>query len=195
MDDYVTKPLQPKVLFSAIDRWTQVPDFSREAVDGVQDYSASENAFSADLEEDLFGETAPPAAKAKPAADTRQAAPVFQNAFPADTLPVDFESALPHFDGDREFMMDMFKQYKEQLRERVTEIHSALQDQDANRLARLAHNLKGVSLNFSANPLASITLSLEEICKREDLTHAPHLVAQLEAEAQRLTDYLTKHGI
>ena len=195
MDDYVTKPLQPKVLFSAIDRWTQVPEFSRAAVDVVQDYSASENAFLADLEEDLFGETPPPAAKPKPAADTRQAAPVLQNGFPADTLPVDFESALPHFDGDREFMMDMFKQYKDQLRERVTEIHSALQDQDANRLARLAHNLKGVSLNFSANPLANITLGLEEICKREDLTHAPHLVAQLETEAQRLTDYLTNKGI
>ena len=70
-------------------------------------------------------------------------------------------------------MMEMFKEYKDQLRERVDEIHAALQDRDANRLARLAHNLKGVSLNFSADPLANITLNLEEICKREDLTNAP----------------------
>jgi HPt (histidine-containing phosphotransfer) domain-containing protein len=150
--------------------------------------------FLMDLDDDLFGESASPT-KSKPAAVTRQAAPVFQNVSPADALPVDFESALPHFDGDRNFMMEMFKQYKVQLLERVAEIHSAMQDQDANRLARLAHNLKGVSLNFSAQPLASITLNLEEICKREDLTHAPQLVAQLEAEAQRLTDYLTNNGI
>jgi two-component system, sensor histidine kinase and response regulator len=190
MDDYVTKPLQPKVLFSAIDRWTQVPDFSKETVDAFQDYSSSENAFSMDLDEDLFGEEAPLAAPAKP-----KPTPVFQDFSPAGALPVDFESALPHFDGDRDFMMEMFKQYKSQLSERVAEIHSALREQDANRLARLAHNLKGVSLNFSAQPLANITLSLEEICKREDLTHARHLVTQLDAEAQRLTEYLTNNGI
>ena len=190
MDDYVTKPLEPKVLFSALDRWAQASDFSKETVETAQDYSSSENAFSVDLEEDLFGESAPPASHMK-----KVPAPVFQNVSPADGLPVDFESALPHFDDDRAFMMEMFKQYKDQLRERVTEIHSALEDQDANRLARLAHNLKGVSLNFSANTLANITLGLEEICKREDLTHAPLLVAQLEAEAHRLTDYLTNNGI
>ena len=91
--------------------------------------------------------------------------------------------------------MTMFKQYKEQLNDRVNEIHAALQDRDANRLARLAHNLKGVSLNFSADALANITLSLEEICKREDLTNAPELVAQLKTEAQRVQDFLTKKGL
>ncbi len=108
---------------------------------------------------------------------------------------MDFESALYHFSGDRDFMMTMFSQYKEQLGERVNEIHSALQDRDANRLALLAHNLKGVSLNFSADRLANIILHLEEICKREDLTEAPGLVAQLEAEAQRVQDYLSVNGL
>jgi HPt (histidine-containing phosphotransfer) domain-containing protein len=151
-----------------------------------------------DLDEGLFGEEAPPASHTEPepfGQTQGKPAPIFPNLPPADALPVDFESALQHFDGDREFMMEMFKKYKDQLRERVTEIQSALQDQDANRLARLAHNLKGVSLNFNADTLAGITLSLEEICKREDLTHAPLLVAQLEAEAHRVTDYLTNNGI
>ncbi|MGZ9225667.1 MAG: Hpt domain-containing protein, partial [Anaerolineales bacterium] len=78
---------------------------------------------------------------------------------------------------------------------RVNEIRSALQDGDANRLARLAHSLKGVSLNFSADALADITSHLEETCKREDLTHAPLLVAQLEAEAHRVDDYLSDNGL
>jgi HPt (histidine-containing phosphotransfer) domain-containing protein len=92
-------------------------------------------------------------------------------------------------------MMEMFKQYKEQLDERVAEIHSALKDHDANRLARLAHNLKGVSLNFSADRLANMTIHLEEICKRKDLTDAHNLVAQLEAEAHRVRDYLSENGL
>lgn len=190
MDDYVTKPLQPKVLFSALDRWTQATALPGEDVEILQDYSSPESVFSMDMDEDLFGESTIPASR-----ETKEVAPVLQTISPTDTLPVNFESALYHFDGDRDFMMQMFKQYKDHLRERVNEIHAALQDRDVNGLARLAHNLKGVSLNFSADVLANITVHLEEICKREDLTDAPLLVAQLEAEAYRVEAYLSKNGL
>jgi len=190
MDDYVTKPLDPKVFFSALDRWIQATDLSGEVVESPQDYSSPEDAFTIDMDDGLFGESAPSTSREK-----KEAAPVFQMISSPNGLPVDFESALVHFSGDRDFMMEMFKQYKDQLNERVTEIHSALKDRDANRLARLAHNLKGVSLNFSADRLANITIHLEEICKREDLTDAHNLVAQLEAEAHRVRDYLSENGL
>jgi HPt (histidine-containing phosphotransfer) domain-containing protein len=90
--------------------------------------------------------------------------------------------------------MKMFRQYKDQLQKRVEEIRSALQDGDVNRLARLAHNLGGVSLNFGAAPLANITSQLEETCDREDLNEATILVSQLETEAHQLEDYLSKNG-
>jgi len=189
MDDYVTKPLEPKVLFNALDRWTQTAD-SLATTQEAQDYSAPESAFGMDLDDDLFGESAPPASGPK-----KKAAPVFQAVSSPDALPVDFEAALPHFADDRDFMLEMFKQYKDQLQKHVDEIRSALQEQDANRLSRLAHNFKGVSLNFSANTLANITLNIEELCKREDLTDAPFLVAQLETEAHRVADFLTNNGL
>jgi PAS domain S-box-containing protein len=209
MDDYVTKPLEPKVFFSALDRWLQSTELAGEVVESAQDYSSHEDAFSMDMDDGLFGESAPPAPPEKkepsPARASRpgasvdetqgRLAPVLQTASTPNTSPVDFESALARFGGDRDFMMTMFKQYKEQLNERVNEIHLALNDRDANRLARLAHNLKGVSLNFSADRLADITLHLEEICKREDLTDAPRLVAQLEVEANRVQDYLSRNGL
>jgi two-component system, sensor histidine kinase and response regulator len=190
MDDYVTKPLEPKVLFSALDRWTEASVPSGEVLEPAQDYSSPDSPFSMDMDDGLFGESLASASGGK-----KEAAPV-QLAIPSlETLPVDFESALRHFADDRAFMMEMFTKYKEQLQERVSEIRSALQDGDANGLARLAHNLKGVSLNFSAERLAGITLQLEEICKREDLTLAPLLVEQLEAEAQRLDAYLMDNGL
>jgi len=194
MDDYITKPLQPKVLFSALDRWTQAPglglraETTAETVEATQDYSSPTEFPAADLDDGLFGESTPSTAR-----ETKEAAPALQTISFADVLPADFGSALVHFDGDRVFMLEMFKEYKAHLAERVDEIHSALQDRDANRLARLAHNLKGVSLNFSADPLATITLNLEEMCKREDLTHAPALVAQLGLEARRLEEFLSNN--
>jgi len=188
MDDYITKPLQPKVLFSALDRWTQTDAPQAEIVETMQDYSSPAAFESADLDDGLFGESAPSAS-----GETKEEPPAFQTISFAGVSPANFESALLHFDNDREFMMEMFKEYKTQLGARVDEIHSALQDRDTNRLARLAHNLKGVSMNFSADPLATISLNLEEICKREDLTHAPSLVAQLDVEARRLEEFLSNN--
>jgi two-component system sensor histidine kinase/response regulator len=190
MDDYITKPLQPKVLFSALDRWTQVTDLPQEDFEPREDYSSPESAFSVDLDDGLFGEEASPVT-----AETTKAISFFQTISPGDTLPVDFESALVHFDGDRDFMSELFRQYKEQLPERITEIRDAIQGGDSNRLARLAHTLKGLSLNFSADSLANFALGLEEIGKREDLANAPALVMQLEAEALRVSDYLADCGL
>jgi two-component system, sensor histidine kinase and response regulator len=189
MDDYVTKPLQPKVLFSALDRWSQVYDSPPEATEPVEDYSAQESTFSAMMDDDWFGESASPTVSV-----AKATTPVSQNALIAEALPVNFETALGRFDGDDEFMKEMFQEYKEQLSERIFEIRVAVQDKDANRLARLAHNLKGVSLNFSADPLSHVALTLEEIGKHEDLTQAPVLVEQLEWEARRVTEYLSENG-
>ena len=58
-------------------------------------------------------------------------------------------------------------------------------------LCRLAHNLKGVSLNICADPLAQAALDLEKIALREDLVGASTLVAQLDLEATRLTEFLS----
>jgi len=190
MDDYVTKPLAPKVLFSVLDRWVRVPEPLTETVPLIEDYASPDIAFDMDLDDGLFGESAPPTLREK-----QEPVPVFQSIPSTDSLPVDFETAMERFDNDRKFMMEMFNQYKDQLSQRLNEIRSALQAQDANRLALLAHNLKGVSLNFSANTLAEITRQLEESCKREDLTNAPFLVTQLEAEAQRVQDYLASNDL
>ena len=190
MDDYVTKPIEPKVLFSALDRWTRAAAVSTETGEHIQDYTSPENAFSVDMDDGLFGESAAPALHKQ-----KETTPVLQATFSTDTPPVDFEAALPRFNGDRAFMLEMCKEYKEHLPAHLEEIHAALQADDTNRLARLAHNLKGLSLNFSADTLAGKALNLEELCKREDLTDAPNLVAQLTTEAQRVEDYLSNNGL
>ena len=75
------------------------------------------------------------------------------------------------------------------------EIRAAVDACDAHRLARLAHNFKGVSLNFGAAGLANLARRLEEIGSRDDLSDAPALCAQLEVERVRVTEYLSENGI
>jgi CheY-like chemotaxis protein/HPt (histidine-containing phosphotransfer) domain-containing protein len=198
MDDYVTKPLEPKVLFNALERWAhaalhpvgQSSDGEETLTEEVQDYSSPADVFATGMDDGLFGEDAP-----SDSHESEMPALAFQAGSYADLLPVNFEAALHRFDNDRTFMMEMFKEYKEHLPARLTEIQAALQAGDAGHLARVAHNLKGISLNFSAEPVADIALKLEEKGKREDLTYVPDLVAQLEAEVHRLEAYLSTKGL
>jgi CheY-like chemotaxis protein/HPt (histidine-containing phosphotransfer) domain-containing protein len=191
MDDYVSKPLEPKVLFSALDRWAQANgNISGEGADDLQDYSSSVQLVSMDMDDGLFGEDTPSASRG-----TGKPAPVLKAFSTTDSLPVDFDAALFRFSEDRDFMMEMFKEYMDHLPGRLEEFHAALKDGDASRIARLAHNLKGISLNFSASPLANVALALEEIGKREDMADAPALVAQLDAEVQRLEEYISIKGL
>ena len=185
MDDYVSKPIEPKVLFAALDRWVRSTESATtDDMEVPQDYSSPENVFSENLDEGLFGEAS---SASRP---TEQAAAVSSAVSYADALPVNLESALFRFSDDRDFMMEMFHEYRAHLKARVEEIRTAWQEGDVNRLGRLAHNLKGVSLNFNAEPLANVALKLEELGRREDLTDAPALIAQLDAEVGRLEEYL-----
>jgi nitrogen fixation negative regulator NifL len=187
MDDYVTKPLEPRVLFSVLDRWTQLPGPAAETEESPDDYTSTDASLLA-MDEDWFGETDAPASSG-----IKEAVPALQTDFSPDSPPINFESAIARFDGDRAFMMEMLKEYRDHLPARMTEMHAALQRADINGLARLAHNLKGISLNFSADPLADMALTLEEICKREDLSLAPALVARMDHEVHRVEEFLSKH--
>ncbi len=188
MDNYVSKPLEPKVLFSAIDRWTQTtPEPEPE---DVQDYSSPADVFSSDLDDGLFGEE-----EASASSESPDSTPASQANSYTDAIPVNFDAALSRFDGDREFMLEMFKEYKAHLPARLTEIQVALQAGDAGRLGRLAHNLKGISLNFSADVVADLALKLEEMGKREDLRGAPALTAELDLEIRRLEEYLERNSM
>lgn len=190
MDDYLTKPLEPKVLFNALDRWIapQTPGADRPTIDRPQEDRPSE-FFHADDEVGLFGESAPSASPA-----TEEAAPVSQAVSSAFIPPANFELALPRFSGDRDFMKQMFLEFKDGLPNRLREIHVAMDENDPNRLGRLAHNLKGVALNFNADPLVDAALAIEKLSSSEDLTEARSLVDHLDAEASRLVDFWSAEG-
>ena len=185
MDDYVAKPLEPRVLFNVLDRWLQKQTESQEPPLGeAQDYSFDKNNFAMDFDDGLFGEAGSPASDAE--------------ALPApwldpgpDVIPVDLEAALVHFDGDRDFMLEMCRDFRDHLPKRVEELLFALRGVDINLLTRQAHTLKGVALNFNADYLAKLSARLEECCRNESLTEASVLVEKIEKEAVRVGEYLS----
>jgi CheY-like chemotaxis protein len=186
MDDYVTKPLQPNVLFSALNRWTQTEIAVNEQAKHVQDYSSEPDAFSMDFDDGMFGEVTPTLI---PDPSPTIEKPDF---FAVESLPVDLPAAIARFDDDRDFVLQILEDYRAQLPQRVQEIRELLQTGEATSLCRIAHNLKGVSLNISADPIAQAALGIEQSALREDLKGAADHLARLEIEVERFEDYLSR---
>jgi CheY-like chemotaxis protein len=191
MDDYITKPIEPSVLFNVLDRWTQL-DLPENAntVGPVADYSMQENLISGDWDNGLFGESLETGER-----DIHASSPEPEPATPSRALPMDLEMAIYRFGGDRAFLQEMSEEFKNGFPTRLNDLKAAIQDGDINRLSRLAHNLKGSALNFSAEPIASIAARLELCGTHENIHEAPSLVDQLALEVRRLEDYLSSTDI
>jgi two-component system, sensor histidine kinase and response regulator len=160
MDDYVSKPLKPEVLFHIIERWTENPESA--AAGGVTSSSA-ESLAAVDPATLL-----PEAVKG---------------------APLDFTDAMPRFLNNREFFDQICHNFMTDLPERIIAMKAALAENNIKELFRHAHSLKSVAANFSATPLALLALELEEMGLREDISNAGKVLTALETEAERLITY------
>jgi HPt (histidine-containing phosphotransfer) domain-containing protein len=107
-------------------------------------------------------------------------------------IPVDLEGALFRFGGDRAFMMEMCEEFKDHLTNRVEELRAALQAGEFEKLGRLAHNLKGLSMNFNAEVLSNFAIELEASSKQKNLADASILVELIAAEAARVQEFISQ---
>jgi CheY-like chemotaxis protein len=197
MDDYVSKPLDPRVLFNVIDRWTQNMDSKKIIRANLEhDHSAdAEQDFSANFDGDWLGESAPHTASEAPEFfDPTQdkLVPFSQADDFSKKIPVDLEGTLFRFGGDRAFMMEMCQEFKNHLSDRVEELRTALQGGEIEKLGRLAHNLKGLSMNFNAEILSNFALELEASSKQNNLADASALVKLIATEATRVQEFISQ---
>ena len=199
MDDYVSKPLDSRLLMKKLDQWmagaTEEPT-QAEAEKGIesQDYSLQPEAFpfegnSLSLDGGLFGEAALP--------PDRESAhqPVIPFVAEGAELPLDEKAALPRFDNDRAFFLEMCQDFLKNLPVRMEELSSSLEKKDAAAFSRAAHNLKGVSANFNANPVRRISEELERLGRQDELEQAGPMLEKLQAELVRLREYMLGLGV
>lgn len=185
MDDYVTKPIESKILHSVLDRWLENTQ-SQTSGTIPQPLSVDDQKFTMDMDDGLFGEDEPASSS------NHQPAPVIQEIYTPPELPVNLDAALNRFDGDREFLLEMCKDFRDHLPARMEEINTAYRDGDVNSLHRYAHTLKGISLNFDAAFLAELAGRLETLCKQEKIDDASFLIENIELELNRVRDFLVQ---
>ncbi|MBK6791075.1 MAG: PAS domain S-box protein [Anaerolineales bacterium] len=188
MDDYVTKPLEPRVLFNVLDRWTQDTSSQPQVVVAPQEEIS-------DKEEDILQDPRPNwlgDSENSASFDTADSEIGDHDEQASELTPVDLEGALFRFDGDRGFMMDMCREFRDHLPERILEIRAALENKELEKIGRLAHNLKGISLNFNAGTLAELTAKLEIAGRENMVDQVDGLVEQVSIELERVKEYLSR---
>lgn len=189
MDDYVSKPIDLRILTSVLDKWT---DHKTERSYGTNE-KLSNNApkevdgFSeAGLFEDegLFGDF-------EPVITSKNADKIADNVEMIDEyeLPMDLDAALPRFGDDYNLFIELGNEFMKNLTIRITELENALTGGDFQSFVRSAHNLKGVSANFSAEPLRRLAAQLETMGNSNDLDDTPLLIAKMKDEAIRVKKY------
>ena len=82
---------------------------------------------------------------------------------------------------DDSFLRDLIQIYLEDSPQRIAEIEQSLADNDAERLTRAAHSLKGSSANFGATELRAVSEQIEKLGRQQALGMVPAQMANLKA--------------
>ncbi|HLP10253.1 MAG TPA: Hpt domain-containing protein [Opitutaceae bacterium] len=88
--------------------------------------------------------------------------------------------------GDAGFISEIVQMFREDTPPSLDELASCAARSDAERLAKLAHGLKGSAANFGARHFRVLAERIEAIAKSGDLAAAPAAVAELRAEYARV---------
>jgi len=107
-------------------------------------------------------------------------------------VPVDIESALNRFDGDKDFFKGMLQDFLDYTPKQLQILDEAVEKGDAKAVEKEAHSLKGVAGNLSAKPIADLALKLELLARTKDLAGAKEAIRNLRAQLAHLQEYFNQ---
>ncbi|HET7271607.1 MAG TPA: PAS domain S-box protein, partial [Rubrobacter sp.] len=85
-------------------------------------------------------------------------------------------------DDETDIVAELSGMFLDDARSKLEELEEAVEEGDASSVERVAHTLKGSSGNMGARRMAAICAQLEDAGSSGDLSRAPQLLGDLEAE-------------
>ena len=112
---------------------------------------------------------------------------------PALPVPVNVQRLNDITDGDLAFEQELIESFLTDTERHVTDLESAVREEDDEALMLQAHAIKGASANAGAGRLEEIAVRLEGICIEEESEKAHKLLEDLRSEFQRVRQFLQAH--
>ena len=104
----------------------------------------------------------------------------------------DADKALDQIEGDTEGLSILLSTFNRISPNQIEELRVAIDEENGEKLAALAHRFKGSLGLFAAEPAAKITRHLENDAVAADFKNARETLAELESECEQLkTDLAT----
>jgi PAS domain S-box-containing protein len=196
MDDYLTKPLEPKALLATLVTWLSEDRRALQTTAPLVELVETELAETEPVE---TGIALPPVelVETEPVETGTNTPPVEPvETEPVETEPVetqmDLASLMPRFGNDRSFLLEMLGDFVEHIQERLLALRAAASEQNAAELTHLAHSLKGAAANFNAEPLTTLAADMEQQMRGGNIAAAGEWIEKIEAEIPRVIAFYEK---
>lgn len=177
-DDYVTKPVTRRTLFSAIARLMDQGAFGS---------GSTQMPVMTLTGEDSSGKLQVAAASLPPpegsAADLQ---PLAADPLVMSTGVLDRVELLARVDGDRNLLAEIVRLFVEERPALLESMETALRDGQAQDLARAAHKAKGAFGNLSAPLAQQAAVELELLARHGELALATDVFLRLQQQVERL---------
>ncbi|MBF0509577.1 MAG: Hpt domain-containing protein, partial [Deltaproteobacteria bacterium] len=92
---------------------------------------------------------------------------------------IDMDSLRTRFSRKKEFFVELFGHFLDELPKRMTAINEVIEIGDLNRLSQLAHSFKGVAATVCAAEIADYSTKLQRAAIEGDLERARLYVKEL----------------
>jgi CheY-like chemotaxis protein len=157
LSDYLTKPIDPRILYETLRRWLKNVPITSESLPNTA-----------------------------PMIESNQHPVLAQSQAIADAAPLNMAELSNRLMGDMGIVNHILKSFGANLETQLSAIRVAVEAQDLTAIARAAHALKGAAANLSAEPLRAACLSLETAAKAQDMAGASSSAAAIEKAAKAL---------
>ncbi len=103
---------------------------------------------------------------------------------------INWEEGLNRVGGDEEFFLELLTDLVVLGEENISDLHSALTENNSDAVMRLGHSLKGAAANLGVQSISDYAFQLEKKGKEQNLDLALELVEQLEKRLDQLKSFL-----
>ncbi|MCS6243159.1 MAG: PAS domain S-box protein [Opitutus sp.] len=181
LSDYLTKPIDPRILFETLRRWLKIVPITPVSTTPVP--TMNDPAL---VHVPVVVATATPTVAPAPVV---AATAVVVNTTAA-IAPINMAELSNRLMGDMMIVNHILKSFGANLENQLQAIRTAVAAQDLTAISRAAHALKGAAANLGAEPLRAACHAMEAAAKAQDLASASGSAADIEKAAQELRGVL-----